>query len=569
MNKNLLQFASISALILMTGCNGASQPAPSSSPVNSSSSLNASVSSAVASSAIPVSSSSITPASSSMLASSSSLPPSLPSSSAPASSSSVAPSSSAPSSQSSMAMSSSSSANSTDQPIGPNLVPNGNFAQDPNKPGAKWVVVNQNMTQSDLDWVEKSAVLTVSAISDNWWETTFYSPPFTLTKGKKYRVSAKFNAVNNSTEKVMRFRVRYSGGAPFGTNIGEFTVSETPTVKTFTLQVPNNAPNNNIQAQLLFNLGADENDVKIDNVSVYELGTPETNFEITSHKDIRYSQRFQRNSIADYPANHSPNVLDIYRPDNNNVYPGLVLVHGGAWRFPGKNKLETTAKELAAKGYVVANIHYQLSTPTTKSFPEAIIDVKSAIRWFRGNAQTYNLNPNKIAGIGGSAGGNLIAMAATTSEKNNFDGPANTYSNISDQLQATIVLAGGMDQEYRLRVTDPSAANSQYVKSYFGITGSSININNNKHLNLLRQGSPIQHANNKMGPILLIESGGDVPNAPQGRYGDPLFDKLNTLGITNEYKRITNAKHSKWDSEAPTRAAYMKEYNRFLKQHLK
>ncbi len=563
MNKNLLQFASISALILVTGCTGATQPpsTPSSTPDT--------MSSAIASSATPVSSSSI-PASSSMPSPASSVPvssSSVSSSSVSISSSSVVRSS-VSSSRSSMAMSSA-SAGSSDEKIGPNLVPNGNFSEDPNKPGAKWVVVNQNMSQSDLDWVEKSAVLTVSAISDNWWETTFYSPPFTLTKGKKYRVSAKFSAVNNSTQKTMRFRARYSGGAPFGTNIGEFTVSDTPTVKTFILRVPNNAPNNNVQTQLLFNLGADENDVKIDNVSVYELGTPETTFEITSYKDIRYSQRFQRTSVADYPANHSPNVLDIYRPDNNNVYPGIVLVHGGAWRFAGKGKLETTAKELAAKGYVVANIHYQLSTPTTKSFPEAIIDVKSAIRWFRGNAQTYNLDPNKIAGIGGSAGGNLIAMAATTSEKNDFDGPANAYSNISDRLQATIVLAGGMDQEYRLRVTDPSAANSEYVKSYFGITSASINLNNNRQLRLLRNASPIQHANEKMGPILLIESGGDVPNGPKGRYSESLFNKLDMLGIPNEYKRITNARHSKWDSEAPTRAVYMMEYERFLKQHLK
>ncbi|TFH50383.1 MAG: alpha/beta hydrolase, partial [Bacteroidia bacterium] len=45
---------------------------------------------------------------------------------------------------------------------------------------------------------------------------------------------------------------------------------------------------------------------------------------------------------------------------------------------------------------------------------EALMDAKSAIRYIRSHADEYHINPEKIVGSGGSAGGHLAAASALT-----------------------------------------------------------------------------------------------------------------------------------------------------------
>lgn len=289
------------------------------------------------------------------------------------------------------------------------------------------------------------------------------------------------------------------------------------------------------------------------------VSTVADNVEISIIKNIRYAS-FDPDSA---------NLLDIYRPNDGKVYPGLVLVHGGGWRSGDKEKLNETSVDLAKRGYVVANINYQLSTTTKKAFPEAVIDVKAAIRWFRANAATYNLNPDKIGGIGGSAGGNLIAMAASTSHIDTFDGPPGNNEGVSDALQATIVLAGGFDQERRLKITWPGSHRSESIRAYFGLFDvDSIDVDNPEHLALLRAGSPVTYASPEMGPILFIESGQDFPNPPIGRYPPETMEELKSFNPGSKRMLLTDAKHSKWNDDE-YREIYVNTYVEFLSPYLK
>ncbi len=49
---------------------------------------------------------------------------------------------------------------------------------------------------------------------------------------------------------------------------------------------------------------------------------------------------------------------------------------------------------LAARGYVVASVNYRLSGEAP--FPAAAEDVKTAIRWLRGNAAKYDIDKSKV-----------------------------------------------------------------------------------------------------------------------------------------------------------------------------
>jgi acetyl esterase/lipase len=131
--------------------------------------------------------------------------------------------------------------------------------------------------------------------------------------------------------------------------------------------------------------------------------------------------------------------LDVYLPAGPGPFPGLVLVHGGGFRSGGKGPCATNCWNLegqraADSGFAAFVIDYRLTcsrknVPAGVTSPDlcnyrwqhpelhaAVKDVHDAIAWVRANAGTYNVNPDAVGVLGGSAGGNLAAMAGTTDD---------------------------------------------------------------------------------------------------------------------------------------------------------
>lgn len=137
------------------------------------------------------------------------------------------------------------------------------------------------------------------------------------------------------------------------------------------------------------------------------------------------------------------------------VYPGpapssplVILIHGGGWYSTSKIKLTSQAQELQSAGYTVFDINYRGVTISQGAFPMEIQDVEAAIFWAGQHASTYNANPKNLILIGGSAGGQLAALAAE-----NFDNLSPhsvsaliTLSGVFNfSLLATDLLAGHLD----------------------------------------------------------------------------------------------------------------------------
>ncbi len=103
--------------------------------------------------------------------------------------------------------------------------------------------------------------------------------------------------------------------------------------------------------------------------------------------------------------------LDIYLPNEGNApFPVIIALHGGGF-YEGNKSSEHIASVLPClnHGYAVVTVNYRLNGEA--KFPAAINDAKASIRFIKVNAAEYNLNPNKIALWGTSAGGNLAALA--------------------------------------------------------------------------------------------------------------------------------------------------------------
>ncbi|HOE35101.1 MAG TPA: alpha/beta hydrolase [Anaerolineaceae bacterium] len=106
--------------------------------------------------------------------------------------------------------------------------------------------------------------------------------------------------------------------------------------------------------------------------------------------------------------------LDIFLPDEGEgPFPVIFVIHGGAWKICDKRdeQLLPMLKGIY-RGYAVVSINYRLSQEAI--FPAQIFDCKSALRFIKAHAYTYHLDKTRIALWGGSAGGHLAALLATS-----------------------------------------------------------------------------------------------------------------------------------------------------------
>ena len=119
--------------------------------------------------------------------------------------------------------------------------------------------------------------------------------------------------------------------------------------------------------------------------------------------------------------------LDLYRPQfAEGQLPIVVMIHGGAWTTGDKRDLPSLNEYLAARGYVVAAISYQL-VPSAR-FPAPQRDVSRAIRYLKGLTDTHGVDSERIALVGRSAGGQIALMAAYNSPDSSVRGVVSLYA---------------------------------------------------------------------------------------------------------------------------------------------
>jgi len=227
--------------------------------------------------------------------------------------------------------------------------------------------------------------------------------------------------------------------------------------------------------------------------------------------------------------------LDLFssREKGNALYPGVILIHGGGWRSGNRQMEWPMAQYLAAHGYLAATVEYRLSPEAL--YPEGVYDLKGAIRWMRANAASYNLDPNRLAVYGCSAGGTLAAFLGTTGDVKKFEGGAG-HAESSSKVQAVVDVDGVLD------FTDPAESakdddpkKPSAGKSWFGASYK-------EKPELWREASPINYVDKKTPPILFVNSSLERYHA--GR--DEMIAQLNKLGVHSEVHTIPDTPHPFW-----------------------
>ena len=92
--------------------------------------------------------------------------------------------------------------------------------------------------------------------------------------------------------------------------------------------------------------------------------------------------------------------------------PAIIFFHGGFWDAPTPTQFVPHCLHFAARGAVAVAAETRTSAKHGTGPVESIEDARALIRWLRANADTFNLDPQKIT-IGGAAGGAYLALLAT------------------------------------------------------------------------------------------------------------------------------------------------------------
>ena len=125
--------------------------------------------------------------------------------------------------------------------------------------------------------------------------------------------------------------------------------------------------------------------------------------------------------------------------------PILIVVHGGVWSSGNSEEdHQVQVTDVAGlwalqSGYAVALVDYSIKNQDNEiALPNQIYEIKAAVRYMRSIADEYNLDSDRIALLGESAGGHLVNIVGTSNGEAEYD--KEEYGNIeySSEVQAVI-----------------------------------------------------------------------------------------------------------------------------------
>lgn len=261
------------------------------------------------------------------------------------------------------------------------------------------------------------------------------------------------------------------------------------------------------------------------------LALPELPVGVREYRDVVYS------TLPKTPYGRRDLHVDIFRPDDEKVYPALLMIHGGGWNSGDKSLQVSMAQQIAKSGYVTIPVEYRLIPEAV--YPAGLHDVKTAIRWVRAHAAEYGIDPDRIAVSGCSAGAQLATLAGVTNGSKRHEGKGQWRKTSSD-VQAVISMDGIAtfvsesniaDAEERLQKKGELPVNAKWLGGLYKDSPEN-----------WKEASALLWITPKSAPVCFINSG--LPRYSDGR--DELVAAYDSLDIYTERYRIPVDVHTFW-----------------------
>lgn len=150
-------------------------------------------------------------------------------------------------------------------------------------------------------------------------------------------------------------------------------------------------------------------------------------YELTPHEARQFLVDLQRATHSEIEAEISDiNIfseiagnIDVrfVRPkDSNEILPVILYIHGGGWIMGDKETHDMLIRKLAnCTNSVVAFVNYSRSPEAI--YPTAINQIYGVLKYLYENPQDFNIDSDRIAIAGDSAGGNMAAATAIKAKK--------------------------------------------------------------------------------------------------------------------------------------------------------
>ncbi len=260
----------------------------------------------------------------------------------------------------------------------------------------------------------------------------------------------------------------------------------------------------------------------------YPVHTTQWPGGVTSLADVTYS------TIPGY----RPMMIDIYMPPRKGgPKPLIMYIHGGGWvggtpRNAGAHgNFPAALAKLASEGFVVASLEYRLAEEAR--FPAQVQDVRAALRFLKGNAGKYGIDPSRSGVWGGSAGGHLTALAALSCGVTSLEADGVKAAPGSECFQSAVTWYG---------VFDFAALAASRPGGNDGAAGKLLGCNGPCTSDKFAAASPVTYIDAKDPPFLLIHGLEDktVPVA-QSQLAEA---KMKAAGMQVEAIYIAGVDHS-------------------------
>ena len=222
-------------------------------------------------------------------------------------------------------------------------------------------------------------------------------------------------------------------------------------------------------------------------------------------------------------GNDKRNTMNILVPKGStNETPFILFMHGGAWVSGDKNDVAIVQLALGGAGIASASINYRYASDSVH-YEGLMSDVNSAVNYIVDHGKDWNVNTNKMAIGGISAGAHMALLYGYQYDKGNHISSIISMAGPTDMSNVDFLNGATL-----LKLID--GANKMTGAKYeFGKPVP----------NQFKDASPIQYVKNV--PTLIIHGTGDmvVPYAQ----AELLSDKLKQKSYTHDLMTIPNANH--------------------------
>jgi acetyl esterase/lipase len=243
--------------------------------------------------------------------------------------------------------------------------------------------------------------------------------------------------------------------------------------------------------------------------------------------------------------------LDLVRPaDGDGPFPAVVVIHGGAWRQGNKADVRPILPQFAQRGFVAISPQYRFSPKD--AFPAQVHDLKAAVRWLKGNAKKYKVDPERMGAIGFSAGGHLALMLGLTGPGDGLEGEVSAGAPDS-RIKAVVNYFGPTD----LAANDMPDICKPWVKDFLGGTPQ-------EKPETAAKASPLTFVSKDDAPVLTFQGTKD-PLVPFNQ-AIKLAEAMSSAGVPGRVELLLGAQHG-WAGAEMERT--ISDTFRFFDHHLK